>query len=80
MFLEGHMEVTPGWIEPMLQHVAQFTKSVAIPVLDKIEFTTLNFKEKNPEGSRTWVDFDWDGSFGYKRKKVADFSLTRYDR
>ena len=60
----------------MLQHIAEFTKSVAIPILDKIKFTTLNFKERNPEGSRTWVDFNWNGGFGYKREKVAGFSLT----
>ena len=62
----------------MLQHIAQFTKSVAIPVPDKIEFTTLNFKERNPEGSRTWVDFNWKMALGIKGKMLLTFHLQAH--
>ena len=46
VFLEGHMEVTPGWIEPLLQHIVLNAKSVALPTLDFIDYTTLNFNER----------------------------------
>ena len=46
VFLEGHMELTPGWIEPMLHHIKLNTKSVAIPTLDFIDYTTLDFNER----------------------------------
>ena len=46
IFLEGHMEVTPGWIEPMLQHISLNKKSVSLPMLDFIDYKTLDFNER----------------------------------
>lgn len=46
VFLEGHMEVTPGWIEPLLDQIRKNPYSVAIPMLDFIDFSTLELLER----------------------------------
>ena len=46
IFLEGHCEVTSGWLEPMLQHIYNFPNAIAIPILDYIDIRTMSFVER----------------------------------
>jgi polypeptide N-acetylgalactosaminyltransferase len=46
VFLEGHCEVTPGWLEPLLYHVGRNPSAIAIPILDYIEYDTLELIER----------------------------------
>lgn len=46
VFLEGHCEVTPGWIEPLLHHIANHTHAIAIPMLDFIDYSNLDLQER----------------------------------
>ena len=46
VFLEGHCEVTPGWIQPLLYHVKVSRNAIAIPMLDFIVYTTLDLGER----------------------------------
>lgn len=46
VFLEGHCEVTPGWLEPLLYHVHMNPNAIAIPILDYLEYETLEFIER----------------------------------
>ena len=46
VFLEGHCEVTPGWLEPLLYHVGRNPSAIAIPILDFIEYNTLELRER----------------------------------
>ena len=46
VFLEGHCELTPGWLDPLLQHVWRNPSAIAIPILDYIDIETLEFFER----------------------------------
>ena len=46
VFLEGHCEVTPGWIEPLLHHINKKSNAIAIPMLDFIHYTKLDLIER----------------------------------
>ena len=46
VFLEGHVELTPGWLEPLLNHIYKNSNAIAIPILDYIDFSTLEIYER----------------------------------
>ena len=46
VFLEGHCELTPGWLEPLLNHIYKNSHAIAIPILDYIERSTLDIYER----------------------------------
>ena len=46
VFLEGHCEVTPGWLEPLLNHIYENPHAIAIPILDYIDMLTLDVYER----------------------------------
>ena len=46
LFLEGHCEVTPGWLEPMLHHIYKNPNAIAIPILDYIDIRTVDLIER----------------------------------
>ena len=46
VFLEGHCELTQGWLEPLLNHIYKNSHAIAIPILDYIDTLTLDVYER----------------------------------
>ena len=42
-FLDSHIEVTKGWLEPLLDRLAESPANVAVPVIDVISDKTLAY-------------------------------------
>eukprot|EP00040_Diaphanoeca_grandis_P013442 m.67962 g.67962 ORF g.67962 m.67962 type:complete len:621 (-) comp23892_c0_seq1:170-2032(-) len=67
VFLDSRMEVTDGWIEPLLSRIAESPRSVAIPLMDSINPDTLVYQKYGID----LMGFDWalnqDASVGRER-------------
>ncbi|CAM9486045.1 unnamed protein product [Phaeothamnion confervicola] len=44
IFLDSHVEVAPGWLEPLLERIAAYPKAIAVPTIDTIGEEDEGFK------------------------------------
>jgi polypeptide N-acetylgalactosaminyltransferase len=44
IFMDAHCEVTPGWLEPLLDRLAINKNITAISVMDTIDMETLEYR------------------------------------
>lgn len=64
-FLDSHVEVMEGWLEPLLDRVARKHYTVVSPLVDRIhddtfELISQTYMDKIFAGGFTWsLDFDW---------------------
>jgi len=61
-FLDSHVEVTIGWLEPLLQRIVMNPLAVVCPVIEEVNDKTLQYKfvTRNLEGIFYWnLDFGW---------------------
>jgi polypeptide N-acetylgalactosaminyltransferase len=62
IFLDSHIEVTEGWLEPLLDPISQDRTTVVTPVIDVIDDTTFKYNY----GTATSISvggFDWNLQF-----------------
>lgn len=72
-FLDSHVEVTKGWLEPLLDRILNNPTTVVVPVSDNINSKTFKFEYST--SNFTWLagfhfetlHFDW---FMRKRKNL----------
>ncbi|CRK93970.1 CLUMA_CG007496, isoform A [Clunio marinus] len=70
IFSDAHVEVTPGWLEPLLDSIARDSEKVALPIIDTIMAKTLAYSKSD---RRTWVGgFKWNLAFAWTRVPNAD--------
>ncbi|KAK2184871.1 hypothetical protein NP493_249g00008 [Ridgeia piscesae] len=65
-FLDSHCEATKGWLEPLLDRIAQNWSNVVTPVIDVIEDGTFKFlygsAKTTSVGGFDWnLQFNWHG-------------------
>ncbi|KAE9415039.1 hypothetical protein Angca_008254 [Angiostrongylus cantonensis] len=79
LFLDAHVEVTYGWLEPLLERVADDRKRVVAPIIDVISDDTFEYVTAS---DTTWGGFNWHLNFRWypvpKREMVrrnGDHSL-----
>ncbi|VDL30388.1 unnamed protein product [Hymenolepis diminuta] len=58
VFLDSHIECTFGWLEPLLDRIAEDTTNVVVPVIDVISADTLQYNHA-PSRSIQVGGFDW---------------------
>lgn len=64
-FLDSHVEVMEGWLEPLLDRVARRHSTIVSPLVDRIhddtfELISQTYMDKVFVGGFTWsLDFDW---------------------
>ncbi|XP_058609859.1 polypeptide N-acetylgalactosaminyltransferase 4 isoform X2 [Onychostoma macrolepis] len=62
-FLDCHCECVPGWIEPLLQRIAENESTIICPVIDTIDWNTFEFYMQTDEpmvGGFDWrLTFQW---------------------
>lgn len=66
IFLDAHVEVGVGWLEPLLSHLQHHPQDAAVPILDAIDPNTFSFS-KSPLmiGS-----FGWDLLFQWRMASI----------
>ncbi|VDM31015.1 unnamed protein product [Hydatigera taeniaeformis] len=58
VFLDSHIECTTGWLEPLLDRIAENRTNVVVPVIDVISSETLQYNHA-PSRSIQVGGFDW---------------------
>ncbi|XP_056154740.1 polypeptide N-acetylgalactosaminyltransferase 15-like [Lampris incognitus] len=72
VFMDSHCECLKGWLEPLLERVAQDRTRVVSPVMDVIDWQTLRYNATQwpVRGVFDWrLDFHWEP---YPRPKEKD--------
>ncbi|CAH1259388.1 GALNT1 [Branchiostoma lanceolatum] len=61
VFLDSHIECTPGWLEPLLARIRKNISTVACPVIDHIDTKTFAYEQlRFLAGGFTWdLNFIW---------------------
>ncbi|XP_032587500.2 polypeptide N-acetylgalactosaminyltransferase 8 [Drosophila mojavensis] len=59
VFLDAHIEVTRGWLEPLLAPMLESNRTCTTPVVDTIDYETFAYRRGRP--SRGF--FDWDFNY-----------------
>uniref|UniRef100_A0A8C6GYW7 Polypeptide N-acetylgalactosaminyltransferase n=1 Tax=Mus spicilegus TaxID=10103 RepID=A0A8C6GYW7_MUSSI len=62
VFMDAHCECHPGWLEPLLSRIADDRSRVVSPVIDVIDWKTLQYSaSKLHRGTLDWkLDFRWE--------------------
>lgn len=75
VFMDAHIEVTPGWLEPLIDPLAKNHKAATVPVVDGLDANTLEYKY-NPNPDTYQVGgFDW--KLIYKWKQIPEEEKKR---
>ena len=65
-FLDSHIEVNPGWLEPLMHRIAEDYHHVVMPLIDSIDADTLKYTP----GGIDILGFSWSlGQKGVYREK-----------
>ncbi|XP_050080380.1 putative polypeptide N-acetylgalactosaminyltransferase 9 [Anopheles maculipalpis] len=62
-FLDAHVEVTVGWLEALIQPVADNWTTLTLPTIDWIDEN--NMKYRNDKAPTFIGSYDWDLNFGW---------------
>ncbi len=62
IFLDSHIEVTEGWLQPLLDPISQNYTNVVTPIIDVIDDTTFKFNY-GTASSLNVGGFDWNLQF-----------------
>ncbi|XP_034985700.2 polypeptide N-acetylgalactosaminyltransferase 4 [Zootoca vivipara] len=72
-FLDCHCECVPGWLEPLLERIAENMSTVICPVIDTIDWNTFEFYMQSAEpmiGGFDWrLTFQWHSVPDYERQR-----------
>lgn len=76
VFLDSHIEATPGWLEPLLNEIKKNKTTVTTPIIDVIDKETFEYKHGSSTrvsvGGFSWnMQFTWHGlpESEYKKRK-----------
>lgn len=67
IFMDSHIEVTPGWLEPLLDRLVVNKNITAISVVDTIDMDTLEYYHSDDPDSVLVTGFNWDMIFNWKK-------------
>lgn len=73
-FLDAHVEVTTGWLEPLLARVSTHPQTIVAPQLDVIHPLTFQYSASS---SASRGGFDWDLNFYWLPGTIAHRDATR---
>ncbi|KAF8562659.1 hypothetical protein P879_09675 [Paragonimus westermani] len=75
-FLDAHCEATDGWLEPLLEQIAQDSRRVVCPIIDVINENTFEYVSGS---ATTWGIFDWSLSFHWGPVSKRERARTNDD-
>ncbi|XP_052246169.1 polypeptide N-acetylgalactosaminyltransferase 5-like [Dreissena polymorpha] len=73
-FLDSHCECAVGWVEPLLDRIAENKTNVVCPVIDVIEDDTFKYQYGNAR-STSIGGFDWNLQFNWHA--IPDYERQR---
>ncbi|KAE9553428.1 hypothetical protein FO519_003387 [Halicephalobus sp. NKZ332] len=77
LFLDAHVEVTEGWLEPLLVRVAEDRKRVVAPIIDVISDDTFEYVTAS---DTTWGGFNWHLNFRWYSVPEREMERRNHDR
>lgn len=75
VFMDAHIEVTNGWLEPLIDPLARNHNASTIPVVDGLDPQTLEYKYNDNPDTYMVGGFDWN--LIYKWKDIPDWEMKR---
>lgn len=60
VFIDCHMEVMPGYLEPLLDRIARNRNASAIPMIDTLNRETLRYQYNDNAAHYTRHGFAWN--------------------
>uniref|UniRef100_A0A914NHX1 Glycosyltransferase 2-like domain-containing protein n=1 Tax=Meloidogyne incognita TaxID=6306 RepID=A0A914NHX1_MELIC len=72
LFLDAHVEVSIGWLEPLIIRVAEDRTRVVAPIIDVISDDTFEYVTAS---DTTWGGFNWHLNFREMKRRNWDRSL-----
>ncbi|XP_021004562.1 polypeptide N-acetylgalactosaminyltransferase 13 [Parasteatoda tepidariorum] len=76
-FLDAHCECTIGWLEPLLDRIAEDRTRVVCPIIDVISDTSFEYV---PASDMTWGGFNWKMNFRWYRVPQREVDRRNGDR
>uniref|UniRef100_A0A7E4V1U7 Polypeptide N-acetylgalactosaminyltransferase n=1 Tax=Panagrellus redivivus TaxID=6233 RepID=A0A7E4V1U7_PANRE len=77
LFLDAHVEVTEGWLPPLLDRVHGDRKRVVAPIIDVISDDTFEYVTAS---DTTWGGFNWHLNFRWYTVPEREMARRKYDR
>uniref|UniRef100_A0AC34QV47 Polypeptide N-acetylgalactosaminyltransferase n=1 Tax=Panagrolaimus sp. JU765 TaxID=591449 RepID=A0AC34QV47_9BILA len=77
LFLDAHVEVTAGWLEPLLVRVLEDRKRVVAPIIDVISDDTFEYVTAS---DTTWGGFNWHLNFRWYSVPEREMERRNHDR
>lgn len=77
LFLDAHVEVTDGWLEPLVTRVAEDRKRVVAPIIDVISDDTFEYVTAS---ETTWGGFNWHLNFRWYAVPKRELNRRGADR
>ncbi|CAI4228816.1 unnamed protein product [Auanema sp. JU1783] len=77
LFLDAHVEVTQGWLEPLVDRVASDRKRVVAPLIDVISDDTFEYVTAS---DTTWGGFNWHLNFRWYQVPKRELARRNGDR
>ncbi|KAI6200901.1 Polypeptide N-acetylgalactosaminyltransferase [Aphelenchoides besseyi] len=77
LFLDAHVEVTIGWLEPMLSRIALDRKTVVAPIIDVISDDNFEYVTAS---DTTWGGFNWHLNFRWYTVPEREIQRRNNDR
>uniref|UniRef100_A0A914WY15 Polypeptide N-acetylgalactosaminyltransferase n=1 Tax=Plectus sambesii TaxID=2011161 RepID=A0A914WY15_9BILA len=77
LFLDAHVEVTEGWLEPLVVRVAENRKRVVAPIIDVISDETFEYVTAS---DTTWGGFNWHLNFRWYQVPPREMERRQQDR
>ena len=72
LFLDAHVEVSIGWLEPLIIRVAEDRTRVVAPIIDVISDDTFEYVTAS---DTTWGGFNWHLNFRFFEYFLVTISL-----
>lgn len=66
IFMDAHIEVTEGWLEPLLDRLAINKNITAISVVDTLDMENLEYRYRKDPNFISVTGFDWNLMFNWK--------------
>lgn len=76
VFLDSHIEVTEGWLEPLLGPISENSTTVITPIIEPIDDNTLKYKAFDVKHISVG-GFDWNLQFNWHALSERDHSRRK---
>lgn len=77
IFMDSHIEVTTGWLEPLLDRLAINKNITSMPVIHTIGPKTLHFLYSTDPTHYQVIGFTWDMNYSWKNVFESEGSERR---